>query len=258
MRILRHLLLLPFVLLSATALTLPSGAAAQGGPAGVRILAREDGTGVAIRDAQVVVSGVGTVAVSDSTGLAQAGVVPAGTRLVRVQRVGYLPESFTVEFRPGETVDAEVDLLRAPIELAGLTVTERMPSRALHDAGFYDRRKVGFGQFVDREAIDARHDGKLSSLLTTLPGVQVVYCQYPQCRESGYVLVASATRLSASSSCTMQVYLDGVRVENQNIDRISARNLDGVEVYRRLGGIPAQFAGTNASCGVVLLWSRSG
>lgn len=255
-----HILrLFPLVLLCwAVPLASPRGAAAQGGPAGVRVVAREDGTGAAIRDAQVVVSGVGTVAVSDSAGLAQAAVVPAGFRLVRVQRVGYLPESFTVEFRPGETVEAEVDLLRAPLELEGLTVTERMPSRALFDAGFYDRRKSGFGQFVDREAIDARHDSKLSSLMMALPGINVVYCQFPQCMQAGYVLVASGTRLSANSSCTMKIYLDGVRVENQNIDRISAQNLDGVEVYRRLGGIPAQFAGTDASCGVVLLWSRTG
>lgn len=256
MRILR---LLPLALLCcAAALAIPSATAAQGGAAGVRIVAREDGTGVAIPNARVVVSGVGTVAVSDSAGMAHAAVVPAGVRLVRVQRVGYLPESFTVELRPGETVEAEVDLQRAPVELEALTVTERMPSRALYDAGFYDRRKTGFGQFVDREAIDARHDNKLSSLMRTLPGVNLEYCQFPRCRESGYVLVANATRLSANSNCTMQLYLDGVRIENQNIDRVGVQNLDGVEVYRRLGGIPPQFAGTGASCGVVLLWSRSG
>ena len=250
-----HLLSLG-LLCCAVSLAIPSAAAAQDGHAGVRIVAREDGTRAPIRDAQVIVSGVGTVAATDSAGAADAATVPAGVRLVRVQRVGYLPESFTVEFRPGETVEAEVDLLRAPLELDGLTVTGRMPSRSLRDAGFYDRERIGFGKFVGREEIDARHDGKLSSLMLTIPGVYVMHCQ-SDCPDPGYYLVASATRMTANSNCRIQLYLDGVKVPNRNIDRISALNLDGVEVYTRLGGIPAQFAGTDASCGVVLLWSRT-
>lgn len=253
----RTLRLFAFAVLSwAVSLALPLAAGAQDGRAGVRIVAREDGTGAPIRDAQVIVSGVGTVAATDSAGAADAAGVPAGVRLVRVQRVGYLPESFTAEFRPGETVEAEVDLLRAPLQLDGLTVTGRMPSRSLRDAGFYDRQRIGFGKFVGREQIDARHDGKLSSLMMTVPGVNVMLCQ-SGCTDPGYFLVASGTRLSANSNCRMQLYVDGVRVSNENIDKVSALNLDGVEVYTRLGGIPARFAGTDASCGVVLLWSRT-
>lgn len=251
--------LLPLVLLClAGSLASPSAAAAQAGSAGVTIVAREDGTGRAIHGAQVVVSGVGTVAVSDSAGVAHSSVVPAGSRLVRVQRVGYLPESFAVEFRAGETVEAEVDLLRAPVELEGLTVTEKMPSRYLRDTGFYDRRRSGFGQFVGREEIDARRDGKLSSLMMTLPGVNVVHCPFPRCMQGGYMLVASSTTYSMRNSCRMQIFLDGMRVENENIDRINVHALEGVEVYRRRGGIPVQFAGLDTACGVVLLWSRTG
>jgi hypothetical protein len=253
----RTLRLLPLLLLHAAALALPSRSPAQGAQAGVHVVAREDGTGVPIRDAQVVISGVGRVALSDSTGVARAAVVPPGVRLVKVMRVGYLPESFPVEFRPGETVEAEVDLQRAPLELEGLTVTERMPSRTLRDAGFYARQRMGFGRFVGREEIDARHDGKLSSLMMTLPGVNVVYCPFPRCLQPGYILIANATRLSAGSDCRMVLYVDGVRVRNEDIDRIIVQNLDGVEVYTRLGGIPVQFAGTDASCGVALFWSRT-
>lgn len=254
----RTLYLFAYALLCcAVSLAMPLAAAAQEGRAGVRIVAREDGTGVPVTGAQVVVSGVGTVALSDSSGVARAGVVPPGIRLVKVMRVGYLPESFAVEFRPGETVEAEVDLQRAPLELEGLTVTERMPSRTLRDAGFYDRRRMGFGKFVGREEIDARRDGKLSSLMMNLPGVNVVYCPFPRCLQPGYILIAGGTRLSASSNCRMVLYVDGVRVPNEDIDRIRVQNLDGVEVYTRLGGIPVQFAGTDASCGVALLWSRT-
>jgi hypothetical protein len=254
----RMLRLLPLALLSFAAVSSPSAAAAQSGPAAVQIIAREEGTGVPIPGAQVTVNGVGSVAVSDSMGRAHGIVVRTGVRLVQVRRVGYLPESFTAEFRPGEAVEAEVDLQRAPLELEGLTVTGLMPSRALRDVGFYGRRKQGFGHFVDAEEIFRRKDSYLSSLIRSIPGVNVVYCEgKPLCLDKGYVLVAGGGALSMNSDCKMQVYLDGMRITNEDIDRLSVRALEGVEAYPRSTGIPPQFAGTGSACGVILLWTRS-
>lgn len=248
--------LLPLALLVASALAAPSVAPAQGGPAGVQIVAREEGTGAPIPGAQVTVNGVGTVAVSDSMGRAHGVVVRTGVRLVRVQRVGYLPESFTVEFRPGEAVEAEVEMQRAPIELDGLTVTELMPSASLRNAGFYQRRKQGFGRFVDREELYRRKDSYLSSLMRTIPGVTVQYCSATACGQRGYRLLASGSNGSMRLECPMRIFLDGMQVQNQDIDQLNVRALEGVEVYPREGGMPVQYAGTGSACGVVLLWTR--
>jgi hypothetical protein len=253
----RMLRLLPLVLLSFATLASPSAAAAQSGPAAVQIIAREVGSGVPIPGAQVTVNGVGSVAVSDSLGRAHGIVVRTGVRLVQVRRVGYLPESFTVEFRPGEAVEAEVDLERAPLELEGLTVTGLMPSRTLRDAGFYGRRKAGFGRFVDAEEIYRRKDSYLSSLIRSIPGVHVQYCPRPVCMDAGYVVVAAASNLSMNSGCRMKIFLDGILVKNEDIDRMSVRALEGVEAYPRNAGVPPQYAGTDSACGVLLLWSRS-
>jgi hypothetical protein len=254
----RMLRLLPLVLFSFAAVASPSAAAAQSGPAAVQIIAREEGTGAPIPGAQVTVNGVGSVAVSDSMGRAHGLVVRTGVRLVQVRRVGYLPESFTVEFRPGEAVAAEVEMQRAPLELEGLTVTGLMPSRALRNVGFYGRRKQGFGRFVDAEEIYRRKDSYLSSLMRSIPGVNVMYCNgLPECMDRGYMLVANGGALSMNSSCKIQLYLDGVRVANEDIDRLSVRALEGVEAYPRSAGVPPQFAGTGSACGVVLLWSRT-
>lgn len=250
----RMLRLLPLVLLSFAAGASPSAAAAQDGPAAVQIVAREEGTGAPIPGAQVTVNGVGAVAVSDSMGRAHGIVARTGVRLVQVRRVGYLPASFAVEFRPGEAVEAEVEMQRAPLELEGLTVTGLMPSRALRDVGFYGRRKLGFGRFVDAEEIDRRKDSHLSSLMRSIPGLDVQYCARPACMEAGYVLVAA----SNVSGCRMRIFLDGMLVKNEDIDRVSVRALEGVEVYPRNAGVPPQYGGTGSNCGVVLLWSRSG
>lgn len=249
--------LLPLVLLSFAAVASHSAAAAQSEPAAVQIITREEGTGAPIPGAQVMVNGVGSVAVSDSMGRAHGLVVRTGVRLVQVRRVGYLPESFTVEFRPGEAVAAEVEMQRAPLELEGLTVTGLMPSRALRDVGFYGRRKTGFGRFVDAEEIYRRKDSHLSSLMRSIPGVNVVYCPRPKCADEGYVLLATATNVSINVECRMRIYLDGMPVANEDIDRMSVRALEGVEAYPRNAGVPPQYGGTGSACGVILLWSRS-
>ncbi|HEX8273732.1 MAG TPA: carboxypeptidase-like regulatory domain-containing protein [Longimicrobiaceae bacterium] len=252
----RMLRLLRLALLAGLVLAAPSRAAAQNGPAAVQIIAREQGTGLAIPGAQVTVSGVGTVAVSDSLGRAHGTVVRTGLRLVRVLRVGYLPESFTVEFLPGEAVEAEVEMQRAPIELDGLTVRGLMPSTTLQEVGFYDRRKVGFGRFVDSDQLYRRKDSYLSSLMRTIPGVNVIHCEPPACIARGYRLMASGGASSLAPTCPMRIFLDGMQVRNEDIDGMSVRALEGVEVYPRAAGIPARFAGTGSSCGVVLLWTR--
>ncbi|MEW5929467.1 MAG: TonB-dependent receptor [Gemmatimonadota bacterium] len=253
----RMLRLLPLALLVASALAAPSRASAQGGPAAVQVVAREEGSGLPIAGAQVTVNGVGTVAVSDSMGRAHGAVARTGPRLVRVQRVGYLPESFTVEFRPGEAVEAEVDMQRAPVELAGLTVRGLMPSTTLRTTGFYDRRQQGFGSFVDSEELYRRKDSYLSSLMRTIPGVTVQYCTDPLCAQRGYRLVAGGSTGSMRTQCVMRIFLDGMQVQNEDIDQLNVRSLEGVEVYLREGGMPVQFAGTGSACGVVLLWTRA-
>jgi hypothetical protein len=190
-------------------------------------------------------------------GRAHGLVARTGVRLVQVRRVGYLPESFTVEFRPGEAVAAEVEMQRAPLELEGLTVTGLMPSRALRDVGFYGRRKQGFGHFVDAEEIYRRKDSYLSSLIRSIPGVNVQYCPRSVCMDAGYVVVAAGSSLSMNSGCRMRIFLDGMLVKNEDIDRMSVRALEGVEAYPRNAGVPPQYAGTGSACGVLLLWTRS-
>lgn len=252
----RMLRLLPLALIAGSLLATPSRGAAQDGPAAVQVVAREEGTGAPVPGAQVTVSGVGTVAVSDSMGRAHGIVVRSGVRLVQVQRVGYLPESFAAEFRPGEAVEAEVEMQRAPLELEGLTVRALMPSTALRNVGFYDRRKVGFGRFVDSEELYRRKDSYLSSLMRSIPGVSVVQCGPPACISGGFRVMASGGAPSMGMTCPMRIFLDGMQVRNEDIDQLSVRALEGVEVYPRQAGIPARFAGTGSACGVVLLWTR--
>lgn len=248
------------LLLALVVVAVPGAALAQRA-AGLRIVARENGSTVPVPGAQVLISGFGTVAVSDTAGVAYSPSVPLGQRLVQVQRFGYQPEYFTVEFRLDETVEAEVDLLRAPIQLERVTVTAERPVRTLQGNGFYTRRQAGIGDFLDRKQIEALRPDRVSTLFRTIPGVQLVYCKYPDCKDPGYYLVASSrgVQTGAGMSCFMHVYVDGVPLGPVTPDRWIPDNIEAVEVYRRAVELPGQFyTQTAAYCGVVAMWTRSG
>lgn len=57
--------------------------------------------------------------------------------------------------------------------------------------------------------------------------------------------------------CPPQVYIDGIPWAGP-IDEITLRDIEGIEVYRGAAEVPAEFAGSNAGCGVIALWSRRG
>ncbi len=98
----------------------PASAAAQSLVVQVRDLAK------GIGEAGVTVLYGGNVlerAVTDAKGIARVGGLPAGTFVLRVEALGYSPETVQdVRVGPGEVKSVEVVLDRAPIAVEGLTV----------------------------------------------------------------------------------------------------------------------------------------
>ena len=87
-------------------------------------------------------------------------------------------------------------------------------------------------------------------------------------------------RSSQWRDCPVQIYLDGFLM-NQPLARVGASDslrssrdasqlaftiddvvspslVEAIEVYHGLSEVPAEFAGPNAQCGVIAVWSRSG
>jgi hypothetical protein len=62
----------------------------------------------------------------------------------------------------------------------------------------------------------------------------------------------------SSYVCEMLVFVDGMQQQLDGIDDIQMESLEAIEVYRGAGEIPAEYRVMNATCGVVLLWTRSG
>ena len=66
------------------------------------------------------------------------------------------------------------------------------------------------------------------------------------------------------SACYSQIWLDGMRIyapgENQvvpDLGTFDAGSLQAIEFYSGPSSTPAQFGGSGAACGTLLLWTRS-
>jgi len=128
-RAIRQLCTLFAVLVTMMA-ALPSIAAAQGG----RITGTVTGAdNRPIADAQVVLINTSFRAVTDATGAFTINGVPSGRYEMRAQRIGEQPRTILVDVGTGIT-QANVQLVRAPLELGGVVVSASRRAEKITDA----------------------------------------------------------------------------------------------------------------------------
>lgn len=126
-----------------------------------------------------------------------------------------------------------------------------------HLAEFRERQKTNrFAHFVDSAAISQSHSRLVSDALRRVPGVVV--------RPSGGS--ANAVRLRSCSTGPSAeggrgipiLWVDGARVPNAEIDDVvRSEDVAGIEIYSSLSGVPAQYFDRTATCGTILVWTRS-
>jgi hypothetical protein len=184
--------------------------------------------------------------------------VPVGQYLVLVKRVGYQPISAVIDVPRGDTLRLSytMEQLSATM-LDAVVVTEKSPTLRMRE---FERRKAsGVGQFMDRAEIEQRNAVYATELfrkflsITVSPSHTSAITQY-------YALSTREGGDPNAGACPMQVYLDQVPLPTPfNLDLLPPpKELAGIEIYSGPATIPPQFAGTNTSCGVVLVWTRDG
>lgn len=156
-----------------------------------------------------------------------------GIYTLRIIRLGFA--SFTsAELRlvQEETTVVRIRLTVRAIGLEPMTIVGRRHMENARLREFYQRaeftRRLGSGRILYREDLDSRGD-----LRYTLAGIPV------------------------RPNCQRDFYIDGFRVdpEDQQYFLNSTTDLEGVEIYSSVTGIPPQYQGLG-TCGVVLMWSR--
>jgi hypothetical protein len=175
--------------------------------------------------------------------------VPAGTRTLDVEMIGYATRSETITAVGGRTLELDVQLSTRPIELDPISVEVR--SDWLERSGFYERMEdpgLG-GAYLERGEIERRAIATLRDMFTGLPSVRVEY------RGPGRTIITLRRTVGSDTGlgCTPLFYFDGARIV-RDIDFIEPSMVEAMEVYT---GSNAPI-GYGNSCGAILFWSRSG
>ena len=236
------------VLLLAAPMRLSAQAAIKGS-------IKEDTGKAAIRGAEVVIQALDRKATTDTAGqFAMAGLAH-GIHTILVRAIGYRPILLRAYLVTNDTLEVDLRLSKAPVELAPIEVTASAVPFGL-DA-FEERRLAGLGQFIDWTRLRKEEWRRPSDIFRTMHGVRIQYDRHGQ---------PFLTSARSSGGCAMQIVLDGIVVYKPtggagvgpppNIDLWTVSGLDAIEVYRGPAETPAQYAGTGGNCGTVLLWTR--
>ena len=196
-----------------------------------------------------VVSPTPARAISDRQGRFSFTDLEPGVTELQFTRLGYAPRTTTLIVQPGATAEVSASMSAQPLELEPIEVTIR--SSYLERNGFYQRSREARGHQFTRADLDAFDPVRTSELMHRIPGVTIA---------SGPDGTQAVSRRSASITlgpCAMQIYIDGLPVSTWHLDRVHPDWLEAVEVYQGVG-TPMQYRTTLTSCGVVLMWTRSG
>lgn len=182
-----------------------------------------------------------------------------GTVKLRAQRLGYATVlSPPLHIEGFTTMTVEVRLSPEAVPMAPLEVVSgRQKPTSFKLDGFQRRRELGLGSYITRDDIERRNPSHVSDLLRTLPGIQL------SSSGTGSNAVVTMDRgVNLRGRCAAQIYVDEFHVNRAGgwtfriDDVVSPGDVFGIEVYRGLATVPAEFLSPQADCGVVVIWTR--
>lgn len=233
--------LLPVILLG-----LPAPLAAQAVLTG-RII--HDSTRAGLSEVEILIPSTSAKATTDARGRFTLPGLPPGVADVIVRKIGFRPVKIrTLVFR-ADTLDVEVRLAPAVVELEPIVVTAAAVPRGME--AFAERRLKGLGAFIDATRLRKNDDRLLADLFRGIAGVRVNPGQNNE-----------AFAISNRTNCLMAIWMDGARVYTSgsgfpfNLNQISPNQLEGIEIYRGSSETPIELSGANSDCGTIVLWTR--
>ena len=173
-----------------------------------------------------------------------------GVYRLRAELPGYVAAMTpAIELAPGDQLNITWRLVAGVIQIRPVAIVANARPTSPRLKGFMDRaQRRGFGYFITRDKIEQQRPFRVTDLLRTVPGLQVL----PSTRGFGDIV-------RTTEGCTPAVYLDGSRfpLMGESIDDlINPMALEGIEVYSHAVEVPAEFQGPFATCGVIGLWTR--
>jgi outer membrane receptor for Fe3+-dicitrate len=127
-------------------------------------------------------------------------------------------------------------------------------------AAFRQRRRAGGGVFIEQAEIERRNARTLTDIMRAVPGVRVIP------GENGMRYVSTHFRrvgqgggATDAGLCDMMIYIDGQPFQGAASaaeSRVRVEQVSGIEVYASAASVPREFAGSDAACGVIVVWLK--
>jgi hypothetical protein len=232
------------ILASALALAFaPHTAAAQ--TLRGRVLDSELGHPIA--GATVRVRGGRQPATTDTLGWFEARDLPGADVELTIDALGYARGTFRVVVPPSGVLDQDFALDFTGHRLPEVVVRGRVEQLAVRYKDFELRRQRKLGAFLRWDELIKRGSNTVGDAIRTVRGVRI------QCDQASFECYAVMSR---SPQCSPVWWIDGVEVRSFH-ENTPIRDVYGIEIYRGPGEVPGEFGGSNAACGVIVMWTKS-
>ena len=214
--------------------------------------------GTPLAGASVQLDGGAEGALTDGRGRFMMEELVPGWHTISFAQIGYASRTDSIEVIAGRVTTLRASLSVDPVQLDPIEVTVERREVALQKTGFYERQAEGFGEFIDREAIETRGPSEMSDMFQGIPGVFVQADGF----DEKIVLRSGRIGDVEGNTCYPRVYLDDILVHQGGDEPALIDNLltpgvvAGVEIYPSSAGMPVQYISGRAGCGVILIWTR--
>jgi hypothetical protein len=224
--------------------------------------------------------GDSATAITDREGRFVLRGISPGKHLIRVRRIGFLPQYLNASFGSGEQREVIIVLAPGAYQLPDVE-TSALPSKPIEYAyttkydEFFRRQRIGLGYYITRQDIDRRMASETSSLLMGVPGVWVIpgapgitpnSVRVRTCEKTG--VWVDGVELRSLGGAIHQIPLGGSRAGRRGeglpatpgeytgemLDRLIPLQIEMIEVYTGPARMPAETVGN--SCAAIMIWTR--
>jgi len=204
-------------------------------------------TGEPVPGAIVRIRPGGVPLTSDTLGNFRAEELRPGEIEVTIQAIGFESQSWKFTVQAGQNIDRTFSVDFTGDKLPEIVVTARADKLVPRYVDFERRRERGIGAFLRWDEIKKKNYGTLGDAARSIRGVKL------QCDQREF---ECGIRMARTPNCPPKWYVDGVLVQFFT-ENTPIRDVYGVEVYRGPSEMPAEFTGSDAGCGVLVVWTKS-
>jgi hypothetical protein len=231
----------------------PAVALAQKGDSRLTGKVIDKSTGRPVPAAEITHRGDGRSVLADSAGQYQFPDLPPGLVRFVVRAPGFPLADVVVALTKSENLTRLIELDstsggRGGMQPLPVVAVSGVASRGPRYVDFERRQRTGRGQYLTREEIEKSGYSSLQDAVRSMRGVNVECGGGAGC----FILMARAPM-----QCRPEYIVDEM-VNNSFGAQTPIRDIEALEVYTGPSEVPGEFAGRNAGCGVIVIWTRAG